>query len=58
MIKQIDSFVYNTSNILGSGTSSTVYLGSSLVTNEPVAIRTIALNTLSPITLKILQNEM
>lgn len=58
MIKQVDSFAYNTSNILGSGTSSTVYLGSCLVTNEPVAIRTISLNTLCPKTLKILQNEM
>ena len=33
MIKQIDDYVYNTSNVLGAGTSSTVYLGSSRINN-------------------------
>ena len=47
VIKKVDNYVYNTSNILGSGASSTVYLGYEMITNEVVAIRVVVLKKLS-----------
>lgn len=56
--KVVNNYIYNTSHILGEGSSSVVYLGSSLLTNDPVAIRVISLRTLVPESLVNINNEM
>jgi len=58
VMKKVDNFVYHPNNVLGQGSSSTVYLGHSLLNNEPVAIRVISLHNLVPETLATLQNEI
>ena len=57
-VKKVDNYAYSSNDIVGQGSSSTVYLGSSILNNERVAIRVVNLKSLVPETLLALQNEM
>lgn len=56
--KTIDNFTYNTQNLIGKGSFSSVYLGQSNTTGEAVAIKVINLGSLTVDTYQKLQYEL